>query len=170
MHRGDEIYAKGRMGLGREMQSAAAYAVEVNLPRLGRLPGRSRGVRSAAAYAIEVALPGSLRRAETSPEIQLRPDKQLHFRERFPLAVGNAGGRLRLHMLQRIALPLNAPVTFLNEEGRLRLHMLQRIASPVKAREGPKCGPTRQGHEKPSKIWHVVAHPRPQPLPREKLN
>ena len=151
----------------REVQSAAVYAVEVHIPRLEKIIDDSREVRSAAVYAVEVALPGSLRRAETSPEIQLRPDKQLHFRERFPLAVGNAGGRLRLHMLQRIALPLNAPVTFLNEEGRLRLHMLQRIASPVQAREGPKCGPTRQGHEKPSKIWQVGAHPRPQPAPGE---
>ena len=49
----------------REMQSAAAYAVEVNLPRLGRLPGRSRGVQSAAAYAVEVALPRFLRREGT---------------------------------------------------------------------------------------------------------
>ena len=47
------------------MQSAAAYAVEVDLPRLGRLPGRSRGVQSAGAYAVEVALPCLLRREGT---------------------------------------------------------------------------------------------------------
>ena len=40
----------------------------------------------------------------------------------------NPGGRLRLHILQRIALPVNAPITFLNEEGCLRLHILQPIA------------------------------------------
>ena len=49
----------------REMQSAAAYAVEVDLPRLGRLPGRLRGVQSAAAYAVKVAFPGLLRREGT---------------------------------------------------------------------------------------------------------
>ena len=36
----------GVLGRSREMQSAAAYAVEVNLLRLGRLPGRLRGVQS----------------------------------------------------------------------------------------------------------------------------
>ena len=41
--------------------------------------------------------------------------------------------------------------------------LLETLGIPGQVPGGPKCDPTRQGHEKLSKICHAVATPRPQP-------
>ena len=63
--RGDRFAAQGHLGNVGEVQSAAAYAVELHICHFWKSRWLAREVQSAAAYAVEVAFPCLLRRSGT---------------------------------------------------------------------------------------------------------
>ena len=81
--------------------------------------------------------PCALRRGGTLRGAASHPCGRLQFPGALHLALVNIGRRLRLHMLQRIAPPLGAPVTSVKTRRGPRLHILQRIARPLRSPDDP---------------------------------